>query len=310
VLFAFAAIFVLLALSDFGWYELRLPSGLHARVAAASGRLSGGRLGGVAVMGMLSAAIVSPCVAAPLAGALLYIGQTRDTVLGGSALFAMAIGMGVPLLIVGVSEGALLPKSGQWMRTVRRFFGTLLLAVAIWIVSPVIPVAAQMLLWGALLIGTAMFLRAIDPLPHDASGTVRLWKAVGILALLAGTAQVIGAFSGARDPLTPLGNILGSEQPASGPLAFERVRTVAQLDERVFSDPRVRAQLEGVLLLQADVTGNTEEDRALLKRFRLFGPPGIVFFDRGGRVIEGVRVIGYQPPDRFLKSVEAAASRS
>src|SRR5712691_3585080 len=179
VLGAFAAVFVMLALSMFGFYELQLPSSWHARLADASNRLGGGHWGAVALMGVLSAAIVSPCVAAPLAGALLYIGQTRDTVLGGAALFSMAIGMGAPLVLVGVSGGMLLPKAGHWMRAVKEFFGVLLLAVAIWIIAPVIPVAVQMLLWAALFIGSGVFLGALEPLPHGASGWSRLWKVVG-----------------------------------------------------------------------------------------------------------------------------------
>jgi thiol:disulfide interchange protein DsbD len=332
VLSAFALVFVALALSMFGLYDLGLPSAVHARMHDAHSRLKGGRLGGVALMGMLSAAIVSPCVAAPLAGALLYIGQTRDTVLGGSALFAMSLGMGVPLLLVGVSEGALLPRSGHWMRTVKRFFGALLLAVAIWTVAPVIPVAVQMLLWGALLIGIGVFLHAVDPLPQNAHGLVRLGKALGILALLAGVAQLAGAFSGARDPLQPLSTLLGSQPASASAPRFERITTLAELESRVraagrpamldfyadwcvsckemerftFSDPAVQARLSGMLVLQADVTANNADDKALLKRFRLFGPPGIVFFDARGREIDGLRVIGYQPPDKFGQVLEAA----
>ena len=332
VLGSFAAIFVLLALSMFGFYELQLPSGWHARLTELSNRLGGGHWAAVALMGVLSAAIVSPCVAAPLAGALLYIGQTRDILLGGVALFALAIGMGVPLVLVGVSEGALLPKSGHWMKSVKHFFGALLLAVAIWIIAPVIPVAVQMLLWSVLLIGSGVFLHAVDRLPHDASNWTRFWKAVGILALLAGVAQGIGALSGARDPLQPLAGVVAGSSDATQPLPFERVSTLAELDARLqsagrpimldfyadwcvsckemerftFSDPRVQARLAGVLLLQVDVTANTDEHKALLKRFRLFGPPGTVFFDRSGREVSRVRVIGYQPPATFIKSLEAA----
>ena len=332
VLGSFAAIFVLLALSMFGFYELQLPSRWHARLTEVSNRLGGGHWAAVALMGVLSAAIVSPCVAAPLAGALLYIGQTRDTLLGGVALFSMAIGMGAPLVLVGVSEGALLPKSGHWMKSVKHFFGALLLAVAIWIIAPVITVAVQMLLWSVLLIGSGVFLHAVDRLPHDASNWTRFWKAVGILALLAGIAQGIGALSGARDPLQPLAGVVGGSTGATQALRFERVSTLAELDARLqsagrpvmldfyadwcvsckemerftFSDPRVQQRLAGVLLLQADVTANTDEHKALLKRFRLFGPPGTVFFDRSGREVSRVRVIGYQPPATFIQSLEAA----
>jgi thiol:disulfide interchange protein DsbD len=331
VLGTFAAVFVILALSMFGFYELRLPSSWQARLTAASNRLGGGNCGAVVLMGALSAAIVSPCVAAPLAGALLYIGQTRDALLGGTALFSMAIGMGVPLVLVGASEGVLLPKSGQWMHTVRQFFGVLLLAVAIWIITPVIPAAVQMLLWAGVLVGSGVFLGALEPLPSGASGWRRLWKALGVLALLAGVAQAVGALSGARDPLRPLAGLFA--QSSETPLRFETVKTLADLDARLettdkalmldfyadwcvsckemerftFSDPQVQARLTGMTLLRADVTANDAEDKALLKRYRLFGPPGIVFFDASGREIEGLRVIGYQSPEKFIKSLDLAA---
>ena len=330
VLGAFAAVFVGLALSMFGFYELRLPSSWQARLTAASNRLGGGDWGAVVLMGALSAAIVSPCVAAPLAGALLYIGQTRDALLGGTALFSMAIGMGVPLVLVGVSEGALLPRSGPWMHAVRQFFGVLLLAVAIWIVTPVIPAAMQMLLWAGVLVGSGVFLGALEPIPQGASGWRRLSKAVGVLALLAGAAQGVGALSGARDPVRPLAGLFA--QSPEAPLRFETVKTLADLDARLktadkavmldfyadwcvsckemerftFSDPQVHARLGEMTLLRADVTANSVEDKALLKRYRLFGPPGIVFFDAGGREIEGLRVIGYQSPEKFIRSLDLA----
>jgi thiol:disulfide interchange protein DsbD len=334
VLSAFAAVFVLLSLSMFGFYELQLPSGFHAKITQTSSRLKGGHFGAVVLMGVLSAAIVSPCVAAPLAGALLYISQTRDVVLGGSALFAMSIGMGVPLILVGVFEGAYLPKSGHWMRSVKHFFGTLLLAVAIWIVSPVLPAAVQMLAWAALLVGSAMVLRAIDPLPRDAGTATRLWKGVGFIALIAGAALAVGALSGSRDVLRPLGGLFAGGEPAAHEVRFTRVRNLAELEARIataakpvmldfyadwcvsckemeaftFTDPRVKAKMEQILLLQADVTANSPEDKALLKRFNLFGPPGIIFFDRQGREIQGMRVIGYQSADGFLTILNRAAS--
>jgi thiol:disulfide interchange protein DsbD len=245
----------------------------------------------------------------------------------------MALGMGVPLMIVGVSEGALLPKAGAWMEGVRRFFGALLLAVAVWIVSPVLPPMAQMLAWGALLIGSAMFLRAIDPLPPASSGWQRLWKGVGILALVAGIAFVVGALSGSRDVLRPLAGI-GGKAESVAPVPWTRVASLEELQGRLqapgrpvmldfyadwcvsckemeaftFSDPKVRAQLDRMLLLQVDVTANSDADKALLKRFSLFGPPGIVFFDAQGREIKGLRVIGYQGPERFLKTLSAATA--
>ncbi len=334
VLGAFALVFVVLALSMFGAYELQLPGFMRERIDMASRRVPGGRVASVALMGVLSAIIVSPCVAAPLAGAMLYIAQSREVFTGGAALFVMALGMGAPLLVVGVSEGALLPRAGAWMEAVKRLFGFLLLGVAIWIVSPVIPVAAQMLGWAALLIVGAMFMRAIDPLPADAPGVARVFKAVGVLALLAGVAMLAGMLAGSRDPLRPLAGVLGASAELPSEFKFERVKSVAELDARVasagrpvmldfyadwcvtckemerwtFSDPSVKARLGNVLVLQADVTANDADDKALLKRFRLFGPPGIVFFDRGGREVGNVRVIGYESAERFGRVLDAVSA--
>jgi thiol:disulfide interchange protein DsbD len=283
-------------------------------------------------MGGLSALLVGPCVAAPLAGALLYIGRTGDALLGGLALFCLALGMGAPLLAVGLSAGALLPRAGPWMVTVNRVFGVILLACALWIVSPLIPVSVQMLGWALLLIVPAIFLRAIDPLPPSAKEWQRLAKAIGVVLLLLGAAMLAGALSGARDPLQPLAafrQTVGDAAPRA--LPFERVRSMEELDQRIasagrpilldfyadwcvsckemerytFVDPRVREKLSGWRLLQADVTANSPEDNALLARFSLFGPPGIIFFDPAGKELTGVRVVGYQPADEFLRSLAA-----
>ncbi|MSQ58817.1 MAG: protein-disulfide reductase DsbD [Betaproteobacteria bacterium] len=333
VLGAFALIFVALALSMFGFYELQVPSSLQTKFAAASSKQKGGTVGSVFIMGVLSALIVGPCVAAPLAGALVYIGQSRDVVLGGSALFAMALGMGAPLLLVGWSAGALLPKAGAWMQSVKNFFGVLLLAVAIWLISPVIPAVIHMLLWAALLIVSAIYLHAIDPLPAHTSGFRKLWKGVGVIMLLIGVALLVGALAGGRDPLQPLSGFREGAAPPSHAVAFERVRSTADLDQRIatangrpvmldfyadwcvsckemelftFSDPKVEQALKQFVLLQADVTHNTAEDSAILKRFGLFGPPGIIFFRRGGQET-GYRVVGYQPAEKFLEVLNAAA---
>jgi thiol:disulfide interchange protein DsbD len=319
VLGAFAAIFVLLALSMFGLYDLRLPDALQQRLHAAHGRLKGGRLASVAAMGVLSAVIVSPCVSAPLAGALLEISRSGDMVLGGAALFTMALGMGVPLMVVGVSEGALLPRAGAWMAAVKKFFGLMLLAVAVWIVSPVLPPFVSMLAWSALAFGLAALLR-------------RSWVAAAF-PLVVGAAILVGALAGSRDPLRPLA-VFTAGTPHSAPVAWTRVASLTELQAQLkapgklvmldfyadwcvsckemesftFSDPRVRAQLDQMLLLQADVTANNEADKALLKRFSLFGPPGIIFFDAQGQEIKGLRVIGYQNADRFLKTLNLATS--
>ncbi len=342
VLGAFALIFITLAFSMFGFYELQLPSFLQSKLSEEAGHLKGGHLTSVFGMGALSALIVGPCVAAPLAGALLYISQTRDVVLGGSALFVMALGMGVPLLLLGASAGALLPKVGPWMESVKRFFGVLLLGVAVWLISPVIPAVAHMLLWAALLIISAIYLHAVDPLPLAASGFRKFLKGLGMIALLTGVALLIGVLSGGRDILQPLLKINISSVAVEGTskvnvgvaghLPFQRVKSIAELDQHIlqsrdkyimvdfyadwcisckemerftFTDARVQSRLRDVKLLQVDVTAGTPDDMALLKRFKLFGPPGILFVDQQGREIPGVRLIGYQNAERFLAVLNA-----
>lgn len=333
VLGSFAALFVLLSLSMFGFYELQLPSALQSKLSDTSNRLHGGHLGGVFVMGALSAIIMGPCVAAPLAGALLYIGQTHDAVLGGVALFAMALGMGAPLLLIGTSAGVLLPRAGAWMEAVKQFFGVMLLALAIWIIQPLLAVSVQMLLWAALLIFSAIYLRALDALPHNANGWHKLLKGIGLFALLLGAAYLVGALSGSRDILRPLGSFSRAETLAPTTLQFSRVQDLAELDQRIaqaqgqfvmldfyadwcvsckemerfaFSDPSVSARLRPVLLLQADVTANSIADKALLKRYGLFGPPGILFFDKQGKELTESRVVGYQDAAQFLETLQGA----
>lgn len=331
VLLVTASIFILLALSMFGFYELKLPAGFEARIVGMSNRFRGGQVFGVFLMGVVSALIVSPCVAAPLAGALLYIGQTHDVVLGGLGLFALSIGMGIPLLLIGTSAGSLLPKSGAWMNTVRNLFGVLLIGVAIWLITPLVSVSVQMGLWAALLIIPAIYMRAIDRLPENASGWARLWKGLGLILLLLGVAMLVGALSGAKSPLQPLSG-LRADGAAShqSVLAFQRVNTLAELEQQItaakgkvvmldfyadwcvackemeqftFSDDRVQQRLQDVVLLQADVTANNADDRALLQRFGLFGPPGIIFFDQAGQENRQVRIIGYQNADKFLANL-------
>lgn len=346
VLGAFALLLVGFSLSMFGFYELQLPSALQNRLTATSGRLQGGSYAGVFLMGGLSALIVGPCVAAPLAGALVYISQTRDVLLGGAALFALACGMSVPLLLLGLSAGSLLPRAGAWMEGVKRFFGVLLLAVALWMVAPVLPAWVAMAAWGVLALGCAVQLRAFDRLPDDAAGLRRIAKALGVALALAGAAQIVGLLSGGRDLLQPLAHLRGgvaaaapgAALPAAAghALAFQRVKTLAELEAAVrsagrpvmfdfyadwcvsckefeqftFSDPQVRSRLANVLLLQVDVTANNADDKALLKRFGLFGPPAILFFDPAGQELADRRVIGFQNVAQFLGSLDAAGIRA
>jgi thiol:disulfide interchange protein DsbD len=323
VLGGFALLIVVMALSMFDVYQLQVPAALQTRLSSASGRQSSGKLAGVFVMGAISALIVGPCVAAPLAGALVYISQTRDVVIGGAALFAMAIGMSIPLLLVGVSAGSLLPRAGLWMESVKRFFGVLMLAMALWMAAPVLPGLVQMLLWAVLLLGYGVYLlRGLRRNGHWAG------LATGAVFAVLGAIQLVGVASGARDPLAPLARFTGGA-PAQ-PLAFTRIKTVAQLDAALaatggrtamldfyadwcvsckemekltFVDPAVKARLANTVLLQVDVTANDADDRAMLKRFGLFGPPGIIMFDRQGKEIPDSRVIGYQDTNKFLVSL-------
>ena len=319
VLGTFAVLMAILSLSMFGSYDLQVPAALQSKLSGVSNRQSSGKLAGVFIMGAISALIVGPCVAAPLAAALVYISQTRDVVIGGAALFAMAAGMSLPLILVGVSAGALLPKAGKWMDAVKRFFGVLMLAMAWWLVSPVLPAAVQMMGWAALLVGYGMYLLLN-------SGR---WggKTVGVAVAVLGLTQLVGVVSGGRDPLAPLAHLTGKQH---APLAFQRIKTVAQLDavlaqtggktamldfyadwcvsckemeKLTFIDAKVRDKLANTVLLQVDVTANDADDKAMLTRFGLFGPPGIIMFDTQGREIAGSRVIGYQDTQKFLQSL-------
>ncbi|WP_229213346.1 MULTISPECIES: protein-disulfide reductase DsbD [unclassified Duganella] len=318
VLGSFALLMAALSLSMFGYYELQVPAALQSKLSTVSNRQSSGKLAGVFVMGAISALIVGPCVAAPLAAALLYISQSRDVVMGGSALFALAVGMSVPLILVGVSAGALLPRAGMWMDAVKRFFGVLMLAMGWWLVSPVLPPAVQMLGWVVLLGAYGVYL-----LTHRGKW---LAKSVGVVAAVLGLMQLVGVASGGRDPLAPLAHFGAKHET----LAFQRIKTVQQLDallaqtggrtimldfyadwcvsckemeKLTFVDPQVRAKLANSLLLQVDVTANDADDKAMLKRFGLFGPPGIILFDKQGREIDGARVIGFQDAAKFTASL-------
>jgi thiol:disulfide interchange protein DsbD len=331
VLTAFALLFVVLALSMFGFFELQLPTALQSRLADSANREKGGHLGGVAVMGVLSALIVGPCVTAPLAGALLYIAKTGDAVMGGFALFVLALGMGVPLIVIALAARSVLPRIGPWMEGVKKAAGVLLLAVALWVVSPVLPAFATMLGWALLLLFSGIFLSALDPLPPTAKAWTRFWKGVGVTLLVAGIAMLVGTLAGSRDPLQPLA-VLRTNAAAVVAPAFEPVASMAELDARLaaterpvmldfyadwcvsckemerdtFTDPAVAAKMGQMLRLQADVTAANAEHRALLARFGLFGPPGIVFFDARGKERTGLRVVGFVSAAEFGAVLDSA----
>ncbi len=334
VIGGFAVMLAVFALSMFDVYELRLPSRFTGHLTSHCNRLPPGRVLAVFAMGGVSALIVSPCVTAPLAGALLFISQSGDVLQGGMALFAMAAGMSVPLLLLGASAGRWVPKAGAWMHGVKRFFGLLMLGVSLWVAQPVLPIAFVLGLWGLLLLLAGFLLKPFSaPVHHRHALRTGLQRALGVTALTLGIVQVVGAASGGQDPLHPLAH-WGSGQSSVGTApVFRPVRSEADLDAALkaaagrpvmldfyadwcvsckemerftFSDSSVSSRLAPVLLLKADVTSNTEMDRALLRRFKLFGPPGTLFFDAQGQEIVSARVVGFQGARRFGDSLTQA----
>lgn len=331
---AFALIFVALSLSMFGFYELQLPAGLRDRLAAGSARIRGGSLSSLALMGALSALLASPCVGPALAGALLYIGQTGNAPLGGAALFAMGLGMGVPLLLIGASAGALLPKAGPWMETVKKIFGFILLGTAHWLISPFLPPRLATAGWGLLLIAPALLFGIHRRLPQTgARGARRAGKFIGLMLLLAGALLLVSALSGGKSAAELFAVLSGKPAYETADLPFTPVRTVAEveayardsgkpvlldfyadwctackeMERKTFAQPQVQQALAGWLLLRADVTANTADDKALLKRFNLYGPPGIIFFDKNGREITTPRIIGFQKAEEFVTTLTPLA---
>ena len=276
VVLAFAALMVGLALSMFGLYELRLPVAVQSWLGEGTRHLPGGRFVSVFAMGVVSALIVSPCVSAPLAGALLYISQTRDVVLGGTALYAMAWGMSLPLLLVGLSAGSLLPRTGPWMTAVKAVFGVLMLGMALWVARPAWPY-----------VQTQWLGQPAAASSHQSVLPFERVRSVAELDAALARAQADG-------------------QPVMLDFYADWCASCIEMERETFSDPLVQDRLRGVVLLQTDVTLNSAEDRALLQRFQLFGPPGLIFFDRQGRELSEARVIGFQAPQAFLRSLQNA----
>ncbi|GIK35466.1 MAG: hypothetical protein AMXMBFR45_05270 [Gammaproteobacteria bacterium] len=331
-----AVLFVALAMSMFGFYELQVPAALMNRVTAASGRQRGGTFIGTAVMGALSALVVTTCVAPPLVAALTVIAQTGDMLRGALALFALSLGMGLPLLVVGTSAGKLLPKAGAWMITVKGAFGFMMLGLAVWMLGRLLPDALTMALWAVLVFIAGIFIGAFNSLEADAAPGRKLAKGIGLLAALYGAALLVGTLAGSRDPLQPLAGLqAGSTQPAAARPAFQRIKTVADLEQALaaagqagkplmldfyadwctsciemerytFSDPAVQAALSGAVLLQADVTANDDADQALLRHFGIFGPPSIIFFGPDGQERGGYRVVGFKDAAAFASHVRSA----
>ncbi len=340
ILSAFALVFVLLALSMFGFYDLQLPSSLQSKLSEVSNKQEGGSIAGVAIMGFLSALIVGPCVAPPLAGALIYIGQTGDALLGGLALFALSMGMGAPLIAIGTSAGKLLPRAGGWMDAVKAVFGVALLGVAIIMLERIIPPDVALLLWGILFVVSAIYMGALRHLEIEASGWQKLWKGLGVVFLVYGALMLVGAAAGGKDTLQPLRGIAFAGDAGGGQshieLRFTRIKSIDDLKREVadasaqgqsvmldfyadwcvsckemekytFSDPGVIAALADSRLLQADVTANDDIDQALLQgHFGLPGPPAIIFYGADGKERKGYRVVGFVPADEFAAHVQQA----
>jgi thiol:disulfide interchange protein DsbD len=321
----FAAFFLALALSLFGLFELRLPNALHTRLDTLSKRPQGGALLGSWIMGIISALVVSPCVSAPLAGILLHISSTGDAAFGAAALFLLALGMGVPLLILGITEGRLLPRSGAWMAEVKTLFGFALLFVAGELTTRLLPAPAALALYAVLAAAVGLWLWRIGHMRNGMGLTIR---GLSVGALFYGAALMVGAASGGDDPLRPLAPF-DRHSAAAEATPFVPVRTSADIDReiaaasargqavmldfyadwcvsckvmerQVFREARVAARLGRLHLIQADITANSASDRELLKRFTLFGPPAMLFFDASGKEIPGSRLVGEKNADEFL----------
>jgi thioredoxin:protein disulfide reductase len=333
-------LFALLALSMFGVFTLQMPAAIQTRMAQLANRQRGGTFVGTAVMGALSALIVTTCVAPPLVATLAVIGQSGDVVRGAGALFALSLGMGSPLLVVGTSAGKLLPKAGAWMNFVKAGFGVMMLGLAIWMLERVLPGTVVLVLWSLLVFLTGVFLGAFEPLPAAPRPTRRLAKGIGVLACLYGALMLIGATLGGEDPLRPIprgGLAAGLGGAPETHLAFRTIGSVAQLqaeldtarlagrpvmvdftadwcvsckemEKYTFPNSGVVAALEPFTLLRADVTANDDDDKALLRHFNSFGPPTIAFFDARGQAQEDYKLVGYVPAAEFAAHVEKVAA--
>jgi len=344
IIILFAGLFVVLALGMFGAYELQMPSALQSKLASVSGNQRSGTMIGAFIMGALSSLIVTACVAPALIAALSVIAQTGDMLRGGSALFAMSLGMGAPLLLVGAAQGKLLPKAGGWMVAVKNAFGFMMLALAVWMLSRILPGTVTMLLWAVLVFMAGVFMGGLTTLSTDSNVTQKLGKGFGFLAIIYGIILLLGALSGGSNPLQPLASInLGGSTStvaeAEHDLPFRRIKTVDDLDRDVaaaaaegktvlldfyadwcvsckemeaytFTDDDVQAALSNTVWLQADVTANDEADQALLKRFGVFGPPTIIFFDADGQQRHGYEVVGYMKAQDFARHVRQVFSVS
>ncbi|WP_418187166.1 protein-disulfide reductase DsbD [Aliarcobacter lanthieri] len=322
VLTTFALIFVALAFSMFGYFELRLPTSLQNKInQTTDGKEKQGVLG-IAIMGFLSALIVGPCVAPPLAGALVYIGQTGDAILGGMALFFMSLGMGVPLLLIGLGAGKFMPKPGGWMDSVTKIFGIIMLGVAIWLLDRVINPTITMYLWALLFLGTGIYLKIYTHI---------ILKLISKVITILGVILFVGAVSGTTNPLKPLDKFTsGVAMTQKDELKFTYIKNITELedalkksskpvildfwaswcvsckelDEITFKDSEVVEKLKNFTLIKADVTQNSDDDKALQKRFGVVGPPALIFWDKDKNEVKSAKIVGYKNPKEFLQIVD------
>lgn len=336
VLTAFAGVFVALALSMFGFYEIQLPGALQSKITEYSNKQEGGSYSGVIIMGLLSALIVGPCVAPPLMGALIYISQTGDPVLGGAALFALSMGMGIPLIAIGTSAGKFLPRAGGWMDSVKVFFGIMMLAIGIWMLERVVAPVIAMWLWAALLIFSGIYLGGLTPISESTTGWGRFRKASGLIAMLYGALIIIGASQGNEDIFMPLKNnhpIVVGGQAAPQHAQFKTVTSKAQLDEALagaksqgkpaivdfyadwciackeyekftFTDAGVIKTMENFTLIQANVTDDNDDSQELMKSNDVIGPPAVLFINKQGEEVKRYRLIGFKEPVDFKAHLE------
>lgn len=339
VISTFALLFVGLAVSMFGYFKIGLPSSWQTRLTKSSEKAgSKGGYIGVVIMGFLSALIVGPCVAPPLAGALVYIGQSGDAFLGGAALFVLSIGMGIPLLLIGTGAGKYMPRPGGWMDTVSHIFGVVMLAIAIWMLGRILPPSVSMLLWAALLIILSIYMGALESLQGHHKGIKPFLKGLAIMMLAYGFILFYGALKGETNPLAPISAEAPSALSAktSSTLAFKTIHSAEELDvilaeskgkkvmldfyadwcssckeldEITFKDPAVIQSLNDYVLVRADVTADSEAEKALTKRFGLFGPPAMIFFDESGALIKGGDLIGFKNAEDFLSHIKTLETK-
>jgi len=332
VLTVFAGVFIALAFSLFGYFEIGLPSSWQSKINKASDGAQGKGILGTAIMGALSALIVGPCTAAPISGAVIFISQTGDALLGGAALFVMSMGMGMPLLLVGLGAGKFMPKPGGWMTAVSQVFGVMMLGLAIFMLSRILPGGVTMILWSLLFLGTALYMGVFESKAGE--GAMKLFKLLAMVFLIYGIVLFVGAVSGAKSMFSPLGKftsgtvvqspnkatkssehlgysvarlmkeVKASDKPVVVDFGKDSCTACTELEEITFPDARVQKELKNFTFIKVDLTANNDEDKALLKEFGLFGTPNIIFFNKENKHLPEKSLTGFVPPEDFAKYLQ------